>query len=101
MAEPLPLFDTHCHLFMMETEPAEAVAQAKDAGVDQMVCVGIDPASSRRSRELADSLPGVFASAGVHPHNAKDFDAAAGSVVEELLQSPAQAIGKLVGRPPG
>jgi TatD DNase family protein len=53
-----------------------------------MVCVGIDPESSRTSRELADSLAGVFATAGMHPHNAKDFDAAAGAAIEELLADP-------------
>ena len=88
MAERLSLFDTHCHLFMMEGDPAGLVADARAAGVEGMVCVGIDPESSRRSRELADSLAGVFATAGVHPHSASEFDAAAGSVVEELLQDP-------------
>lgn len=80
------LFDTHCHLFLMDGEPADTVAAARDAGLSGLVCVGIDPASSRRSRELADSLPGVFATAGVHPHTAGEFDAAAGSAIEELAQ---------------
>ena len=88
MAERLALFDTHCHLFMMERDPAGSVAEARAGGVEGMVCVGIDAESSRRSRELADSLAGVFATAGVHPHTASEFDAAASSVVEELLQDP-------------
>ena len=88
MDQPLKLFDTHCHLFMMEREPAEAVAEAREAGVDGMVCVGIDAETSRRSRELADSLPGVFATAGVHPHEATEFDATTGSAIEELLHDP-------------
>src|SRR5687767_14505585 len=88
MGELMNLFDTHCHLFMMEGDPAAAVADAKEAGVEGMVCVGIDAESSRRSRELADSLPGVFATAGLHPHEATDFDAAAGSAIEELLHDP-------------
>jgi TatD DNase family protein len=82
------LIDSHCHLFMMDGSPAEAVARAREAGVAGLVCVGIDAASSRTSRELADSLAGVFATAGVHPHNAKDFDGAAGAAVEELLADP-------------
>jgi TatD DNase family protein len=83
-----PLFDTHCHLFLMEGDPGEAVEAARQAGVAGLVCVGIDPPSSRRSRELADSLAGVFATAGVHPHDASEFDAAAGSAVEELAHDP-------------
>jgi TatD DNase family protein len=80
--------DTHCHLFLMETDPADAVAAARAAGVDRMICVGIDPESSRRSLELAESFKGVFATAGMHPHTAKGFDRAAGAVIEELLAEP-------------
>jgi len=80
--------DTHCHLFLMEGDPAAAVAAAREAGVTRMICVGIDPRSSRRSLELAESFRGVFASAGVHPHTASEFDRAAGAVIEELLADP-------------
>ena len=79
-----PLFDSHCHLFLMEEDPAVAVEAARGAGLVGLVCVGIDADSSRRSRELADALPGVFATAGLHPHDAKAFDAAAGAAIEEL-----------------
>jgi TatD DNase family protein len=83
-----PLFDSHCHLFLMEGDPAAAVEAAREAGVAGLVCVGIDPESSRRSRELADALAGVFATAGVHPHDAEEFDASAGAAVEELAHDP-------------
>jgi TatD DNase family protein len=82
------LVDTHCHLFLMEGQPDTLVAAAREAGVEAVVCAGIDPESSRRSRELADSLAGVFATAGVHPHTASRFDAVAGAAVEELLDDP-------------
>ncbi len=88
MPERLSLFDTHCHLFMMEGDAASAAADARAGGVEGMICVGIDPESSRQARELADSIAGVFATAGVHPHEASAFDSAAGSVVEELLHDP-------------
>jgi TatD DNase family protein len=65
---------------------------ARGAGVDTIVCVGIDPESSRRSLELAESFRGVFATAGIHPHTASEFDPAAGSAIEELLVSP-QVVG--------
>lgn len=86
--EDRALIDTHCHLFMMEGDPATTASRARDQGLDGMVCVGIDAESSRRSRELADGLAGVFATAGVHPHSASEFDAAAGSAIEELLHDP-------------
>ena len=37
------------------------------------VCVGADMASSAQSLELARRVPGMYASVGVHPHDAKDF----------------------------
>jgi TatD DNase family protein len=77
--------DTHCHLYLMEGDVAEAVATARDTGVGQLICVGIDPDSSRRSRELAESFHGVLATAGMHPHTASEMDRRAGSVIEELL----------------
>jgi len=81
------LVDSHCHLFLME-EPDRTAAEARERGLGGMVCAGIDPGSSRRSRELADSLAGVFATAGTHPHTASSFDAAAGAAIEELLDDP-------------
>jgi TatD DNase family protein len=88
MVEPASAVDTHCHLFLMEADPAEVVRAAREDGVERMVCVGIDPVTSRRSLEMAESFPGVFATAGVHPHTASDFDPAAASTVEELLAHP-------------
>jgi TatD DNase family protein len=86
-AEPTAV-DTHCHLFLMEADPAEVVASARLAGVGRMVCVGIDPETSRRSLELAESFRGVFATAGLHPHTASELDDRAGAVIEELLADP-------------
>jgi TatD DNase family protein len=86
--QPSGAVDTHCHLFLMEADPADAVAEAREAGVTHLVCVGIDPDSSRKSRELAESFRGVFATAGMHPHTASEFDRRAGAVIEELAADP-------------
>lgn len=80
--------DTHCHLFLLDREPSLVVEAAREAGVDRLICVGVDPATSARSLELADSIAGVFATAGMHPHDAVLFDAAAGARIEELLHDP-------------
>jgi TatD DNase family protein len=72
----------------MEEEIGDIVARANEAGVTRLISVAIDPQSSRRSLELAESFKGVFATAGVHPHSASEFDRQAGSIVEELLAHP-------------
>ena len=80
--------DSHCHLFLLEGGPAAAVEAARAAGVATIVCPGIDPETSRRSVELAESFRGVFATAGMHPHDASAFDPRAGAEIEELLANP-------------
>lgn len=80
--------DTHCHLFLMDREPPDVVEAAKASGVDRLICVGVDPETSRRSLELAEGIDGVFATAGMHPHDASAFDAEAGARIEELLHDP-------------
>jgi TatD DNase family protein len=80
--------DTHCHLFLLEGEPLAAVESAKAVGVDRIICVGVDPETSRRSLELADSVEGLFATAGMHPHDADRWASEAGARIEELLGDP-------------
>lgn len=80
--------DTHCHLFLVDREPSLVVEAARRAGVDRLICVGVDPETSARSLEMADAIAGVFATAGMHPHDAQLFDAGAGARIEELLYDP-------------
>jgi TatD DNase family protein len=80
--------DTHCHLFLVDKEPSLVVEAARSTGVDRVICVGVDPETSGRSLELADSIAGVFATAGMHPHDADRLDAEAGARIEELLHDP-------------
>ncbi len=62
------LIDTHCHLDLMEVDPAAAVAAATAAGVSTIITIGIDLASSARAVELASEFPEVYAAVGMHPH---------------------------------
>jgi TatD DNase family protein len=87
-AAPRGVVDSHCHLFLMSEDPSVAVETARGEGVDGLVCVGIDGKSSRRSRDLADALAGVFATAGLHPHTASEWGAEAGAEIEELVGDP-------------
>ena len=77
--------DTHCHLFLLDREPSDVVETARAAGVDRLLCVGVDVGTSLRSLEIAESLEGVFATAGMHPHDANAFDPAAVARIEELV----------------
>jgi TatD DNase family protein len=79
------LIDTHCHL-THERLAARAdlvVAEARAAGVALCITAASDVEDSRRAAALASRLEGVYASAGVHPHEAKD---APGDYLEQLEQ---------------
>lgn len=65
--------DTHCHLDFDDfaKDLGDILARAKRAGVQQMVTIGIDLPSSRRAIELAEHNGEIYATVGIHPHNAK------------------------------
>ena len=71
------LVDTHAHLTMAELAddiPA-VLARATSAGVDVVVCVGIDISSSREAVFLARQFPQVRVAVGVHPNDCSDLPA--------------------------
>jgi TatD DNase family protein len=67
------LVDSHCHLQdpKLKADVDAVVARALEAGVTAMVTIGYDMPSSRRAIEIADSYECVYATIGVHPHDAK------------------------------
>ncbi|MEV8507467.1 TatD family hydrolase [Actinoplanes sp. NPDC051475] len=81
--EPLavPVFDSHTHLDITVHEagmpgggaadPVEAlITAAAKSGVDRLVQVGVDVASSRWGAELAARHPSVLATVALHPNEA-------------------------------
>lgn len=80
------LFDTHAHLhFPGFDEDRDAVlARARAAGVRRMVTIGTDGETSRAALALAERHPDVWATAGVHPHDAAESDEAAQGEVERI-----------------
>jgi TatD DNase family protein len=63
--------DQHCHIPPGPDGVAQ-VAEARAAGVTRMVTVGTTIAQSRQMITVARENEGVWATAGVHPHDAKD-----------------------------
>ena len=76
--------DAHCHIPHKGLDDT-AVAEAREAGVTRLVTVGTDLASSLAVLDVARRHDGVLATAGVHPHDAKDADLVA---IEALLAEP-------------
>jgi len=61
--------DNHCHLDDERLGPA-ALEGAREAGVERIVTIGTDAARSAAAIELAAAHDGVWATVGLHPHDA-------------------------------
>ena len=67
----------------------QVLARARAAGVTQMVVTGASEIESQAAHDIAALHPGVlFATAGVHPHLAKEWNDHTGTVIRELAKSP-------------
>jgi TatD DNase family protein len=65
--------DDHCHLHRDLDQADAQVAAAAEAGVERLITVGCDVDQSCDYIEIARRHPGrVWATVGVHPHDAKD-----------------------------
>ncbi|MCB9373230.1 MAG: TatD family hydrolase [Microthrixaceae bacterium] len=64
--------DNHCHLPGDLALARTLVDQARAVGVERLVDVGTDLASSTAASARARALDGVWATAGVHPHDATE-----------------------------
>jgi len=92
------VIDTHAHLndSKFDNDLDDAISRAADVGVDRIVVCGYDMASSRSAVEMALQYQGVFASVGIHPHDAKHFTDEALREITELSEcSEVIAIGEI------
>ncbi|SHF47181.1 TatD DNase family protein [Desulfacinum infernum DSM 9756] len=69
------LVDTHAHLDFPELiqDLKGVFRRCAQAGVDRIVTVGIDRASSQKAVSLSGEYPFVFATVGLHPHGAREL----------------------------
>jgi len=91
-------FETHAHYDdkRFEEDRDQIIEEAKSSGVDVIINCGASMRSSRDSVALAQRFDFVFASVGVHPHDAKSLDAPKFEALKTLAKSPkVVAIGEI------
>ncbi|MBU0686981.1 MAG: TatD family hydrolase [Candidatus Margulisbacteria bacterium] len=70
------LIDTHAHVNMPEFfDLADVLARAKEKNVKYIIDVGFDPESIERSLQLSAKAEEIYSVIGIHPHDAKLFNA--------------------------
>ena len=69
------LVDTHCHLNYpdFDLDCDEAINRAREAGVERIVVVGYDLASSRHAINIARAHENIRAAVGIHPEAAHEW----------------------------
>jgi TatD DNase family protein len=85
------LVDAHCHLtgsYLSSDQVEATLARARAEGVTGFIAVGTDLDDSRAVLALTARIPGVQASLGVHPHEAKGWSAEVAAALATMLAEP-------------
>ena len=74
MNESITWVDTHCHVYDTKIEGGTEAAldNARKAGVVKMIVIGTDATTSQQAISLAAENDDVWATVGLHPHDAKN-----------------------------
>ncbi len=92
------LTDTHAHLFdeQFSADFEEVIERAIAKNLQYIVIPATDLASSEKAIRLAERYPMIYATAGVHPHDTKNWDSAWLKTIEEFASHPkVVAIGEI------
>lgn len=78
--------DSHCHLNHQDfaDDLHEVIERAHAAGVSLIICVGYDLPSSRAALHIATEAENVYATVGIHPHDANTFTKQTEQEIESL-----------------
>ena len=84
------MFDSHSHLQMavFAGDLPEVLERARQEGLEGAVVIGMDPPSSQQAIDLANRYERVYATVGVHPHDASCLDPYALQSLREMAHQP-------------
>jgi TatD DNase family protein len=76
VTDPSTLVDTHCHVAHISDDPQRILADARQAGVDTVIDIGMGTEESAvAARRAAELAPGLYATVGVHPNDLTEYEA--------------------------
>jgi TatD DNase family protein len=94
------MIDSHCHLddSKFDDDREQTIHRARDAGVERFLAIGTGsgPPDLECAIRLADQYPFIYATVGVHPHDAAKATPETWDRLTELAQHPkVLAIGEI------
>lgn len=87
---PYPIVDIGANLThdTFDDDRDEMMQRAVDAGIAKMVVTGSSDQGNKDAAALAEAHPGLlYATAGVHPHHASDYDDGSADLIRALAKS--------------
>lgn len=92
-----PIIETHFHLDYLKEDSAEnLLAAARAVGVERFMTISVEPSNMPKALELAKQFKDVYATLGVHPHEAEQFnDSAAQYMHEHCTHNKVVAVGEI------
>lgn len=84
------LIDSHAHIQLdrFDSDREAVLDRAQEAGVHAILVIGFDLETSCRAIALAEKYNQIYATVGIHPHDAKDLDDQTVSICRDLAAHP-------------
>lgn len=92
------IIDSHCHLNIMPEELSnidELIANARELGVERMMCIAIGPDKWQEVIEIAEQYEEVYAAIGIHPCEPKEVKATDDQLIKAASHPKVLAIGEI------
>jgi TatD DNase family protein len=91
------MIETHCHLDYLKQAPlAEIIQMSKQAGIEKIITIGVDPENLDPVFEMANNNSEIYATQGIHPHDAiKATDLDLKKIAERMSHPKIVAVGEI------
>jgi TatD DNase family protein len=83
------LIDTHCHIDFQQfdSDREEVVRRAKENGIDYLINIGSSLEGSNGSVDLSRQYENIYATVGIHPHEADTFKEKDLAILKQLARN--------------
>jgi TatD DNase family protein len=86
----MQLIDTHSHIYYdkYKDDLSEVINRATANNICNIICVGVDIDSSKKSIKISEEYAMIYSTVGYHPHESKDAEKMYLDQLQDLLAHP-------------